>query len=98
MGAEVITAITDFKVMNLARLFFSISAIFTGWGGEIWTHISRFRGVLPTVLGTAFLPLEYSPIFRLFIFLKKSQKPIRKKTLDASELSDIISQYVLILG
>ena len=27
MGAEVITAITDFKVMTLARLFFSISAI-----------------------------------------------------------------------
>ena len=46
MGAEVITAITDFKVMTLARLFFSISAI-------LKVLIIFDRGTFKAVMATA---------------------------------------------
>ena len=51
-------AFADMLIPNI--LYFSI--LTCGWGGEIRTLTSRVRAVLPAVLETVFLPLEYTPI------------------------------------
>ena len=38
-----------------------------GSPGGIRTHISRFKGVLPGVLETLFLPLEYGAVSSLYV-------------------------------
>ena len=48
------------KVLDLQSILLLLEP--DGWGGGIRTHISRVRAVLPAVLETDFLPLEYSPI------------------------------------
>ena len=48
------------KVLDLQSILLLLES--NGWGGGIRTHISRVRAVLPAVLETDFLPLEYSPI------------------------------------